>query len=124
MYKPGHEKATRVELRCPDPACNPYLAYAVILHAGLTGADKELTLRPPVEESIYEMHPHERDKSGIQSLPGSLIEALEVTEKSRMVRDALGEHVYTKFLENKRIEWDNYRTRITDFELETYYPIL
>lgn len=124
MYKPGHEKATRVELRCPDPACNPYLTYAVILHAGLSGVDKEMALRPPVEESIYEMHPEEREKLGIHSLPGSLVEALELTEKSKLVREALGEHVYTKFLENKRIEWDNYRTRITDFELATYYPIL
>jgi glutamine synthetase len=124
MYKPGHEKATRVELRCPDPACNPYLAYAVILQAGLAGADKEMALRPPIEDDIYEMHPHEREKLGIASLPGSLIEALEHTENSKLVREALGEHVFEKFLENKRIEWDKYRTYITDYELETYYPIL
>ena len=124
MYKPGHEKATRVELRCPDPACNPYLAFGVMLASGLTGVEKEMTLRPPIEEDIYEMSVHEREKLGIQSLPGSLIEALERTESSKLVREALGEHVYTKFLENKRIEWDRYRTHITDYEIDAYYSIL
>jgi glutamine synthetase len=124
MYKPGHEKATRIELRCPDPACNPYLAFGVMLAAGLKGIDAGATLRPPVEEDIYEMSAHERQELGIESLPGSLIEALELTAKSKVVRDALGEHVFTKFLENKRIEWDNYRVQITDYEMETYYPIL
>ncbi|TMQ55733.1 MAG: glutamine synthetase [Candidatus Eisenbacteria bacterium] len=124
MYKPGHEKATRVELRCPDPACNPYLAFAVCLAAGLKGIDTNAVLRPPVEEDIYEMSAHERGEIGIRSLPGSLIEAVELTEKSKLVRDALGEHVFTKFIQNKRIEWDAYRTRITDYELEKYYPIL
>ena len=124
MYKPGHEKSTRVELRCPDPACNPYLAFAVILQAGLAGVDKEMTLKAPVEDDIYEMHGHEREKLGITSLPGSLIEALEFTQGSKLVREALGEHVFEKFLENKRIEWDKYRTQITDYEIEAYYPIL
>jgi glutamine synthetase len=124
MYKPGHEKATRIELRCPDPACNPYLAFAVMLAAGLKGIDSGATLRAPVEEDIYEMSGPEREKLGIESLPGSLIESIELTAKSKVVRDALGEHVFTKFLENKRIEWDKYRVRITDYEMETYYPIL
>ena len=124
MYKPGHEKATRIELRCPDPACNPYLAYGVMLAAGLKGVEGGAQLRPPVEEDIYEMSAHEREELGIESLPGSLIEALEITEKSKLVKEALGEHVFTKFLENKRIEWDNYRTQITDYELAKYYPIL
>ena len=124
MYKPGHEKATRIELRCPDPACNPYLAYGVMLAAGLKGVEGGAQLRPPVEEDIYEMSAHEREELGIESLPGSLIEALEITEKSKLVKEALGEHVFTKFLENKRIEWDDYRTQITDYELEKYYPIL
>jgi len=86
--------------------------------------DGNATLRPPVEEDIYEMNAEERGKLDIGSLPGSLIEAVELTEKSKLVRDALGEHVFTKFIENKRIEWDAYRTRITDYELEKYYPIL
>jgi len=124
MYKPGKEKATRIELRCPDPACNPYLAFSVMLAAGLKGVDSELVLRAPVEEDIYEMDAPERKKHGIESLPGSLSEAVDLTEKSRLVKDALGEHVFEKFVENKRIEWDNYRTYVTDYELNEYYPIL
>ena len=96
----------------------------VRLAAGLKGNDTNAVLRPPVEEDIYEMSAHERGEIGIRSLPGSLIEAVELTEKSKLVRDALGEHVFTKFIQNKRIEWDAYRTRITDYELEKYYPIL
>jgi glutamine synthetase len=124
MYKPGKEKATRIELRCPDPACNPYLAFSVMLAAGLKGMDAGLTLRPPMEEDIYDMDVDERKKHNIESLPGSLIEAVELAEKSRLVKDALGEHVFQKFVENKRIEWDNYRTWVTDYELNEYYPIL
>src|SRR5690349_15424098 len=101
MYKPGHEKATRVELRCPDPACNPYLAFAICLAAGREGMDGNATLRAPVEEDIYEMNAKERKELEIGSLPGSLIEAVELTEKSKLVRETLGEHVFTKFIENK-----------------------
>ncbi len=124
MYKPGKEKATRIELRCPDPACNPYLAFSVCLAAGLKGIDAGYTLRPPTEDDIYEMDAHERKELDIESLPGSLIEAIELTGKSKLVKETLGDHVYTKFLENKRIEWDNYRTWVTDYELNEYYPIL
>ena len=124
VYKPGKEKATRVELRCPDPACNPYLAFSVMLAAGMKGIADASTLRPPVEEDIYEMNAEERKKHGIDSLPGSLMEAVDLTAGSKLVRDALGEHVFEKFIENKRIEWDNYRTYVTDYELNEYYPIL
>ena len=124
MYKPGKEKATRIELRCPDPACNPYLAFSVCLAAGLKGIDAGYTLRPPTEDDIYEMDAHERKELDIESLPGSLIEAVELTSKSKLVKETLGDHVYTKFLENKRIEWDNYRTWVSDYELNEYYPIL
>jgi glutamine synthetase len=124
MYKPGKEKATRIELRCPDPACNPYLAFSVCLAAGLKGIDAGYTLRPPTEDDIYEMDAHERKELDIESLPGSLIEAIELTSKSKLVKEILGDHVYTKFLENKRIEWDNYRTWVSDYELNEYYPIL
>jgi glutamine synthetase len=124
MYKPGKEKATRIELRCPDPACNPYLAFSVCLAAGLKGIDAGYTLRPPVEDDIYEMDAHERKELDIESLPGSLIEAIELTAKSKLVKETLGDHVYTKFLENKKIEWDSYRTWVTDYELNEYYPIL
>ena len=124
MYKPGKEKATRIELRCPDPACNPYLAFSVCLAAGLKGIDAGYTLRPPTEDDIYEMDAHERKELDIESLPGSLIEAVELTSKSKLVKETLGDHVYTKFLENKRIEWDSYRTWVSDYELNEYYPIL
>ena len=124
MYKPGKEKATRIELRCPDPACNPYLAFSVCLAAGLKGIDAGYTLRPPTEDDIYEMDAKERKELEIESLPGSLIEAVDLTGKSKLVKDTLGDHVYTKFLENKRIEWDNYRTWVSDYELNEYYPIL
>src|SRR5262245_8857949 len=124
MYKPGKEKATRIELRCPDPACNPYLAFSLCIAAGVKGMDSALTLRPSVEDDIYEMNAAERKEHEIESLPGSLSEALELTAKSKLVKDTLGEHVFTKFIENKRIEWDNYRTWVTDYELNEYYPIL
>lgn len=124
MYKPGKEKATRIELRCPDPACNPYLAFSVMLAAGLKGMEAGLALRPPTEEDIYEMSADERKKHGIDSLPGSLLEAVERTSKSRLVKETLGEHVFEKFVENKMIEWDNYRTHVTDYEIQEYYPVL
>src|SRR5574340_1009313 len=101
MYKPGKEKATRMEYRSPDPACNPYLAFAVMLAAGMAGVEKAYPLPEPVEEDIFEMDEKARAKAGITSLPGSLYEALCVVQKSKLVRDTLGEHIYTKFFENK-----------------------
>ena len=124
IYKPGKEKATRIELRCPDPACNPYLAFAVMLSAGLKGIAEGYALRPAVEEDIYEMHPEERKKHGIESLPGSLAEAMDAFEKSKMVKETLGDHVFGKYIMNKRIESDRYRSWVSDFELNEYYPIL
>jgi glutamine synthetase len=124
MYKPGKEKATRIEFRSPDPACNPYLAFAVMLAAGLKGIEKGYELPPPVEEDIYEMSEESRKKHGIESLPGSLSEAIQLTEKSELVRETLGDHVFQKFIENKKIEWDQYRTHVSQFELEKYLPIL
>lgn len=124
MYKPGKEKATRIELRCPDPACNPYLAFSVMLAAGMKGIDSAATLRSATEEDIYEMSDGERKKHGIDSLPGSLREAVDLTAKSKLVKETLGDHVFEKFVENKIIEWDNYRTYVTDFELQEYYPVL
>jgi glutamine synthetase len=124
IYKPGKEKATRIELRCPDPACNPYLAFAVMLSAGLKGMDEAYALRPAVEEDIYEMHPDERKRHGIDSLPGSLAEAMDAFEKSKLVKETLGDHVFEKYIMNKRIEWDDYRTWVSDYELNEYYPIL
>jgi len=124
MYKPGKEKATRAEFRCPDPACNPYLAFAVMLAAGLKGVREGYELGEPVEEDIFEMSPAEREKRGIACLPGDLAEAVAETEKSELVREALGDHIFGKFIENKKIEWDNYRSHVSQFELQRYLPIL
>ncbi|MFO8056856.1 MAG: glutamine synthetase family protein [bacterium] len=124
MYKPGKEQATRMEFRCPDPACNPYLAFAVMLAAGLKGIKENYKLPDPVEEDIFEMSPEARDKAGIDSLPGSLGQAIEETKDSEVVRYALGDHIFDKFIQNKLIEWDRYRTHVSQWELDTYLPIL
>jgi glutamine synthetase len=124
MYKPGKEEATRIEYRSPDPACNPYLAFSVMLAAGMAGVEEKITPPEPVEDNVYKMGPAEREKRGIRQLPGSLLEALQLTEKSKIVREALGDHVFNHFLENKRLEWDHYRIQITSYELEKYLPLL
>jgi len=123
-YRPGREKATRVEFRSPDPACNPYLAFSVMLAAGLKGIEEKCEPPEPVKENVYEMSEEEREKRGIGTLPASLLEAIMLTEKSEVVRQALGDHVFDAFIQNKKIEWDQYRTQITDFELKRYLPIL
>jgi glutamine synthetase len=123
-YQPGKEKTTRVEFRSPDPACNPYLAFSVMLAAGLEGIEKEYEVPEPVEENVYEMSSEERERRGIGTLPGSLIEAIQVTEKSEVVRKALGDHVFDAFIKNKKIEWDHYRTHVSEYELKRYLPIL
>ena len=124
IYKPGKEKASRVELRSADPACNPYLAFTVILAAGFAGIQEKLSVRPAIEEDIYRMDEHERKRKKIDMLPGSLIEAVKETEKSSLIRQALGDHVFFKFIENKKIEWDMYRTQVTSYEIKEYLPIL
>jgi glutamine synthetase len=124
MYKPGKEKATRIEFRSPDPACNPYLAFAVMLAAGLEGVEKQYPLAEPVEEDIYEFSAEKRRKMKIQELPGNLYEAVTLVEKSELVRHALGDHIFNKFIENKKIEWDRYRIHVTEYEIEKYLPIM
>lgn len=123
-YKAGRELHTRIEYRSPDPACNPYLAFAVMLAAGLDGIEKEIPLPPPVEENVFEMTAEERAARGIETLPGSLFEAIEVAEKSELLRSALGDHVFESLIQNKRIEWERYRRHITDFEIAEYLPVL
>jgi glutamine synthetase len=123
-YKPGREKATRAELRSPDPACNPYLAFAVMLAAGLEGIEKKYELPAPVEENVFEMTEAERAERGIGTLPSSLNEAIKLTENSELVRRTLGDHCFNAFLENKKLEWDKYRIQVTEFELKRYLPIL
>ncbi len=124
MYKPEKAKATRAEFRCPDPACNPYLAFAVMLAAGLEGIKNNYELPAPVEEDIFEMDLKRRSQAGIDSLPGSLDEAILYTQDSKVVREALGDHIFEKFLDNKKIEWDRYRSQVTTWELEKYLPVL
>ncbi len=124
MYKPGKEKATRIEFRAPDPACNPYLAFAVMLAAGLEGMEKGYELPDPVEEDIFLMSEEKRNERGILTLPGSLNEAIKECEQSDLVRKTLGDHIFSKFIENKRIEWDNYRTQVNVYEIQRYLPMI
>jgi glutamine synthetase len=123
-FQPGNEVHTRVEYRSPDPACNPYLVFATMLAAGLDGIENERPLPPPVEENVYEMSPQDRAARGIEMLPGSLIEAIEVAEHSDFLRRALGDHVFDSLIQNKRIEWERYRRHVTDYELSEYLPVL
>jgi glutamine synthetase len=124
MYKVGKQNATRAEFRCPDPACNPYLAFSVMLAAGLKGIKEGYELPDPIEEDIFHMSEAKRAERGITSLPGSLGEAIAETEKSDLVQEALGDHIFEKFIENKRIEWDRYRIHVSRYEIDTYLPIL
>ena len=123
-YQPGKEKSTRIEYRSPDPACNPYLAFSVMLAAGLEGIEKGYEPPEPVEENVYEMSEEERERRGIGTLPGSLLEAIQLTEKSEVVRKALGDHVFDAFIKNKVIEWDQYRSHVSEYEVKKYLPIL
>ena len=123
-YRPGREKATRIEFRSPDPACNPYLAFSVMLAAGLEGIKNKYEVPAPVEENVYEMSAAEREQRGIGMLPGSLDDAIALTEKSTVVREALGDHTFEAFIENKKLEWDEYRKQVTEYELKKYLPIL
>ncbi|GAB4323580.1 MAG: type I glutamate--ammonia ligase [Candidatus Zixiibacteriota bacterium] len=124
MYRVGKEKATRIELRSPDPACNPYLAFACMLRAGLEGIEKGYKLPDPVEENIFHMSEDELKKHNIETLPGSLREACDLMAQSELMRDTLGDHVFNTLLANKRFEWDRYRTAVTSYELDEYLPIL
>lgn len=124
MFKAGHEKATRMELRSPDPACNPYLAFALMLAAGLSGIENEYPLSNPVEENIFTMTDKKRASLDIDSLPDSLENAIRAMEGSELVRETLGDHTYYSLLANKKVEWDEYRTKVTDHEIEKYLPFL
>ena len=123
-YRVGKEKATRIELRSADPAANPYLAFSVMLAAGLRGIDKGYELGSAVEANIFRMNDEEKAKNKITSLPGSLQEALNEFEKSTLAREALGDHVYEKLIQNKKKEWDRFRIHVSQYETETYLPLL
>jgi len=124
VYKPGKETSTRIEVRHPDPACNPYLAFAVMLGAGLKGIEEGLEIPEPTERDIYEMSEEERRDVGIGSLPADLNQAIEIAEGSALMRDCLGDHVFNSLIKDKKIEWGKYRAIITSYELDTYLPVL
>ena len=124
MYRPGREKSTRIEFRSPDPACNPYLAFACMVRAGLAGIENNYSLPEPLEIDVYHLTEEDRKRLNLDVLPGSLIEAIEIAEKSELLKEILGEHIYTNLITAKKIEWDEYRKRVHEYEIKTYLPIL
>ena len=124
MHKPNKGQSTRVEVRSLDAACNPYLAFAVLLCAGLKGIEEGYELPPETEDDVWSLTDSERRAMGIAPLPTSLGRALEVMEASELVADVLGEHVFDFFLRNKRQEWQDYRREVSHFEIERYLPRL
>ncbi|MCO1582715.1 type I glutamate--ammonia ligase [Crossiella sp. SN42] len=124
MYSPGKASSRRVEIRSIDSACNPYLAYAVVLAAGLKGVREGYELPPPTEDDVWSLTESERRAAGYDSLPQNLTEALTAMENSELLAETLGEGVFDYFLRNKRAEWDAYRRQVTPYELRTYLPML
>jgi glutamine synthetase len=124
LYKPGSEQATRAEIRCPDPACNPYLTFAVLLHAGLEGIERGYELPEPMETNLYHLTPEQRRERGIVSLPETLGEAIDELAESELVRKALGPHIFDAYVRLKRQEWDDYRVQLTGWELSRYLKVL
>jgi glutamine synthetase len=124
LYKPGNEQATRAEIRCPDPACNPYLTFAALLHAGLEGIEKGYELPPPMEQNLYHLTAEQRRERGIVALPETLGEAIDELAGSDLVRRALGRHIFDRYVELKRKEWDDYRVQLTPWEMEKYLAVL
>jgi glutamine synthetase len=122
--KPNKATSARIEVRSPDPACNPYLAFSVILAAGLRGIEEGYELPDEVTDDVDAMSVDERAKRGIAPLPEDLADAVREMERSELVAEALGEHVFEEFLRNKRIEWDEYRAYVSPFELQRYLPQL
>jgi glutamine synthetase len=124
LYKPGAEQATRAEIRCPDPACNPYLTFAALLHAGLEGIEQGYELPEPMETNLYHLTAEQRKERGIVSLPETLGEAVDELAGSALVRKALGPHIFDRYVELKRGEWDEYRVQLTEWELKKYLSVL
>ena len=123
-YKPGKPDSARLELRSPDPACNPYLAFAVLLAAGLKGVEDELPLEPPVEQDLSRKGAGELRAAGYKTLPCDLGEALSAFESSELMVDVLGRGLFDYIVENKREEWEEYRAQVTQWEIERHYPVL
>jgi glutamine synthetase len=123
-FDKSRPNAARVEYRSPDPACNPYLAFAVLLAAGLDGIEHKLKLSSPTSDNIYRMTDEERHAAGIGSLPKDLSDAVRIAEGSKLVRETLGDELFANFIRNKKLEWDEYKAQVTAFEIERYLPIL
>ncbi|MEM3027342.1 MAG: glutamine synthetase, partial [Candidatus Bathyarchaeia archaeon] len=119
-YSLGRERSTRLELRCPDPSCNPYLALAAMLMAGLKGIEEKIEPPEPVEEDVYGFDDRKLAKFYIRTLPSNLGEALEELKKSRLMRETLGEHAFSKYIEVKEKEWLEFQRYVTDWELKRY----
>jgi glutamine synthetase len=124
LYKPGEEQATRAEIRCPDPACNPYLAFAALLHAGLEGIERGYELPDEMTTNLYRLSDAEREEQGVEALPGSLGEAVEALASSELMSRALGEHIFPRYVELKRLEWDEYRIQVSEWEKRRYLSSL
>jgi glutamine synthetase len=124
LYKPGSEQATRAEIRCPDPACNPYLLFAILLHAGLDGIEQGYELPDPMETNLYHLTAEQRRERGVTSLPETLGEAIDVFSTSELARRALGPHIFDRYVELKRKEWDEYRVQLTEWEMKKYLAVL
>lgn len=124
LYYPGKEKATRCEFRACDPACNPYLTFAAMLHAGLDGIEKGYKAPKPMDTNLYHLTDAERKQKGIETLPDSLGHAISIAENSALVKKVLGDHIFPRFIQLKKKEWDDYRIRVPQFELEKYLPVL
>jgi len=124
MYKPGKENATRLELRSPDPSANPYLAFAAMLGAGLKGIEEKLPLMPEATNNIFHMTDAELEADGINILPGTLGEAIDLFEHSELMKEVLGEHIHSFYVANKRQEWDEYRMQVTEWELDKYLSVI
>jgi len=124
LYKPGNEQATRAEIRCPDPACNPYLTFAALLHAGLEGIEQGYELPDPMETNLYHLTAEQRKERGITSLPETLGEAIDELSESELAKKALGPHIFDRYIELKRKEWDDYRVQLTEWERDRYLAVL
>jgi glutamine synthetase len=122
--KRGESESARLEFRAPDPACNPYLAFAALLQAGLEGIEKGYELPAPMERNLYRLTASERREQGIVSLPESLGEAIDELSASDLMRRTLGDHIFPRYVELKRREWDEYRVQVTEWEKEKYLAAL
>ena len=123
-YKEGRELSRRIEYRAPDPACNPYLAFSVILAAGLEGIENEYKLPTSFEKNVHAMTSTDRKNEGIESLPQNMWEAIQITENSSLVKNSLGEQVFNSFIKNKKIEWEAYSSQVSQYELDRYLTML